>query len=123
MKIKERFLNNKGYSTVEMSYVMTIVIFLCIAIIFLFVNVLQDGMIFGDCYSELYTYKTGDESKYDVEVQNYQIEISPDQGKNSEDYEGLIYNYSVPDYVFKTEYETCSMRLRRWQLYGDVFSE
>ena len=53
------------------------------------------------------------------------IDISEDDGEISlavkSDYVsgGNLHQYITEDKKYKTEYELCTKRLRRWQLYGD----
>lgn len=114
-------MNNKGSTTVELSLVMPVIFFIitmCIAII---VNVSQDARAQSEAYCEIYEYK-------DVYAAGGIKDIGKIKIKNGElytdsvSYRGILW-YRTPVKTYKTEYDKCSDRLRRWQLYGDTFFE
>ncbi len=119
-KVWRKLKQNNGSMVVETSIVMTIVIFILISIIMFYLDALNDGIVFGDSYCSLYTY-TQNSDKEGIISGNGIIKISSDCADGI--FETGIYKYDNPGEIFSTEFKICTDRLRRWQLYGDVFSE
>lgn len=121
---KLKMKNNKGIATVEMCVVVPLVLWICVNIIFVYLDVIGDGVSQGECYFEIYTFS---EDKRQQEGEFAQAVIKKDhnllcKGKQYAD-EGVDYLYKGNPNTYKTEYDMCTMRLRRWQLYGTVLQE
>lgn len=106
--------NNRGSATVEMSFIMPVIIFIIMELIWLFLGVMCDGRRQGRAYVNLYSYA----GENDMVVHN----------ADGITCTGIYENDTVSDSVsevrqYSTEYEKRTGRLRRWQLYGDVLSE
>lgn len=130
---------NRGSTTVEMCFVMPIVLLVCAFCIGLFVNSFRILELWGASYIKLASYNAVEFSKaeiekniqesfgdlYDVDV----ISVSADGGVikfklNRENYEkDGAYIYNCEELGFNREYDTCTSRLRRWQLYGDILQK
>ncbi|MCM1287853.1 MAG: hypothetical protein NC240_06035 [Clostridium sp.] len=110
---------NSGSTTVEMCFVMPIVIFVTIFCLMLLLMPVHDIQMQELSYSAIYTY-SGDGS-----VINEQIRVYEENG--------FVYGcakqikaplqYKDREITYKTEYDKCTPRLRRWQMYGDIFQE
>ena len=48
--------NNKGNATVEMCFIMPIILWICVNVIYIFMDVIGDGVTQGECYLAIYTY-------------------------------------------------------------------
>lgn len=129
---------NKGNTTVEMCFVMPIIVFVIILFVGLYLNLIITSKIWGDTYIMMYSY-------YKPELDRLQIEEDICERFNSEEVEvdyisadsGRIkleitqdnreqvreYMHSYEKIFLNREYDLCTSRLRRWQLYGDVFFE
>lgn len=110
---------NRGSATVEVTLLIPVLLMIVVACIFLIVNSVQDGSIQGDIYSALYSYcgEQGDNLVYNGNGYIYSYSDSMEE-------RNIIPNGGTPDRVrFQTEYDTCTSRLRRWQLYGDILRE
>lgn len=113
--------NNRGYATLEGTIVMAITMLIVLMVIFLFMDTVLDGKIWEDCYGEIYTFSMEDVSKTGVSYEDFHVVV--DTAKINCGYSGFAYRYETGQKIFETEYDICSNRLRRWQLYGDVLSE
>lgn len=108
---------NRGSATVEMCFIMPVIVCIVVGLIFLFLYSIQDGQIQATCYTALYTY-TGQQDELVVEGTD---EIYSNAGC-LQDLQGLQAgtNRAI---CYRTEYGQRTARLRRWQLYGDVLQE
>ncbi len=117
MNIKNK---NLGSTTVEMCFVMPIVVFIiifCMVLLLIPVNEIKTQEM---SYSAIYTY-SGSKGN----ITNEQIMLYEENG--------FIYGcarcikgplgYKTREVTYKTEYDKCTPRLRRWQMYGDIFQE
>lgn len=121
---KLNFNSNKGSATVELCFVLPVVLWICVNIIFLFLDVIGDGRTQGDGYTAIYTY-TDDQMRLEgkfhhkVVVVDHSLLCQSRQNSGA----GTGYFYEGSSTAYKTEYDLCTERLRRWQLYGDVLRE
>lgn len=122
--IKRKLHNNRGSTIIETSLIMPIVISICMAVIFIFLDVIGDGIVQGESYEAIYTY-TGvsgkEENMFQRPVAGQNGHLYCDGGFSSNADYG--YCYKGREVVYCTEYNLCTSRLRRWQLYGDVLWE
>lgn len=108
---------NRGSATVEMCFIMPIIVCIIAGLIFLFLYSIQDGQIQAACYTELYTY-TGQQDSPVIEDADgiYSsagcLQALQDAQTGAD---GAV--------CYRTEYGQRTARLRRWQLYGDVLRE
>lgn len=115
---------NRGSATVEMCFVLPIVLWIVVNVIYIFLDVIGDSASQGECYSAIYMYseeQREEEGKYSQPVfvvEHNLVCQGKELGGGSSEY---IYQGNANTY--KTEYDLCTMRLRRWQLYGDVLRE
>ena len=135
-------VDDKGSAIIEITLIMPIIIFILVFVMFWFLDVINDGIIQGESYSEIYTLSLGDDregitddllesfNRQIVGVNNTpQIEIKVDRGTISVYADGTdlqggnIYLYQGRKNTFSREYDLCTDRLRRWQLYGDILRE
>jgi len=129
---------NKGSAVIEVCMIMPLLLGIIVLCIFLFIDSINDSVIRSDAYATLYTYNINadaDEEREEciININNHligvfcleDIDISEDDGEISlsvkSDYisGGNLHQYITEDKKYKTEYELCTKRLRRWQLYGD----
>ena len=134
--------NNKGMATIEVTFIMPILIFIICAILFLFLDIINDGIVQGEAYVRLYAISVGDDAdsisaalikEYEEKVvgtgNTPKVSVGTDDGKIFADIDGSsnaggnIYNYQGVKRLYEREYELCTDRLRRWQLYGDILWE
>ena len=111
---------NSGSTTVEMCFVMPIVIVVTIFCLMLLLMPVHDIQTQEQSYSAIYTY-SGDSGN----LVNEQIRVYEENG--------FVYgcarqikassHYKNREITYKTEYDKCTPRLRRWQMYGDIFQE
>lgn len=116
--------NNNGNTTVEMCFLLPIVLWICVNVIFVFLDVIGDAVLQGECYVAIYTYENKQKQNTSEIIQSV---IMKDhhllcQGKSFVIGESN-YCYQGKQGTYKTEYDLCTTRLRRWQLYGDVLQE
>jgi hypothetical protein len=97
-------LDNRGSATVELSLIMPVILLVIVLIIRLYMGLISEGSSCGEGYSTLYLYEASELSDA-VDVSDGSISIRV---------------VSDDDITYKTEYDKCSSRLRRWQMYGDV---
>lgn len=135
-------LDDRGSTIIEMTLIMPFIIFIVVFVLFWFLDVINDGITQGETYSELYTLSIGDNTeiieaditesigRQIVGVNNIpQVEIMTDRGViyayiDSSDLQGgELYLYQGKKNSFSREYDVCTDRLRRWQLYGDLLRE
>lgn len=116
-------MNNGGFATVEMSIVMPIIIIIIMIIIRLYLSVVGEGRVLGEGYKSLYQYTVICREKGSGE--NLDSIFSPKSysfaAKNGE--VRLKLEDKKTKTVLKTEYDKCTSRLRRWQLYGNIICE
>lgn len=115
--INKAMNKNKGSATVEMCFIMPVIVCIVAGLIFLFLYSIQDSQIQAACYTALYTY-AGQQDEMVVEGAG-EIYSNADCLQNIQSLQagtdgGICY---------RTEYGQRTARLRRWQLYGDVFQE
>lgn len=131
--------NNCGTATVELCLVMPIVLFVVAFSIGLFINSLKAADIWGDTYAKLYSYHGSDISPNGTanKISDFLEDIDSITLINVNSTSGTIelkYTlthsdrqksdmYGIEEYDFSREYDKCTSRLRRWQLYGDILQE
>lgn len=113
-KIKKK---NRGSATVEMCFIMPIIVYILVGFIYLFLYSVQDGKIQEKCYTALYTY-TGQQGEMVIEEKG-KIYCNTDSIDNQNSEDDNVYR----NVQYSTEYGQRTARLRRWQLYGDVLQE
>lgn len=98
-------LDNRGSATVELSLIMPVILLVIVLLIRLYMSLISEGDSCGESYSTLYLYEaSGLSGTVDVSDGSISIRVVSEAG----------------DVTYKTEYDKCSSRLRRWQMYGDV---
>lgn len=130
---------NRGSTTVEMCFVMPIILGILVMVIYLMFDAVNDSIVRGNCYTAIYTYR-GDKGKDLAGALTEGIGgalIGTDEGLlvtagagkgsvkacvHSEGDDGG-YVYRVDAMEFETEYDKTTDRLRRWQFYGNVLWE
>lgn len=127
--------DNRGSITIEMCFVMPIVIGIIMIVIFLILKGANEGAALGA--SQVVVYEFGDlpegadestglkqlQASIMLDSVNGKIDIEKDLisvSVSSMD-EGEI--YSIQEVGCTREWQVCTDRLRRWQLYGDVLCE
>ncbi|MBQ9232755.1 MAG: hypothetical protein IJ167_01790 [Lachnospiraceae bacterium] len=132
--------NNSGSTIIEVSLIMPIVIAIIVSVIFIFMDVINDAIIQGNGYCGIYLISVGDSeesientiySKINEEIVG--VGNVPYLSLESVDGEiavyiyinknGDTYTYQGENVCYKREFNKCTQRLRRWQLYGDVLWE
>jgi len=117
LKIKN---NNSGSTTVEMCFVMPVVVFITIFCVMLLLIPVNDIKRQEMSYSAIYTYSGGAENGINEQMMVYE-ENGFVFGCAKRIKEPL--HYKSREITYKTEYDKCTPRLRRWQMYGDIFQE
>ncbi len=129
--------NNSGSTTVEMCFVMPIVfsvIVICLGILLSSVTEIRAQEM---AYSAIYTYSGINDFYGDTEyTQNNALENKANKADGQVtvyEKKGNLYGYTTniegilgiknKKVTYRTEYDRCTTRLRRWQLYGDIFQE
>ncbi|MBO6113761.1 MAG: hypothetical protein J6P57_01770 [Lachnospiraceae bacterium] len=134
--------SNKGMTIVEVTFVMPILIFVIISVVFLFLDIINDAVVQGESYCGIYAISIGDNEERikDKIISSLENELvgsgnTPEislkvMSGELETYirtryisGGNIYRYMGENTSYKREYDKCTQRLRRWQLYGDVLWE
>lgn len=140
-RLKSLPYDDCGSATVEMCFVMPVILFIIINMIFLFLDSVNDGIIRGNIYTALYSY----DEDGNVEVMQCSLEEDirktiigntyPAINAYSDDGEvgidvrgdsnvpGELYIYEPEDMRYSVETGVCTSRLRRWQMYGDILWE
>lgn len=121
---KLKYKNNKGSATVEMCVVVPIILWICVNIMFVFMDVIGDSLSQGECYFAIYSF-SDNQRPYEGDYTQPVLEKDHHllcQGKQTNN-GGDGYFYTGNRNIYKTEYDLCTIRLRRWQLYGDVLQE
>ncbi len=113
---------------------MPVVIIIVFMVLNLFLSGVNDSIIMGDTYTALYSYY-GD---FDIEKEAERLEKTMAEDLTKNGYiESVTISCKPGDlgiYVadmygdseakhFSREYNVCTERLRRWQMYGDIISE
>lgn len=120
-EVKRKESKNRGSATLELCFVMPIIICVIMALIFLFLDSVKDADIQSENYSVLYTYRgQSDERQNGVLVNGGEI-CGREEGTLTWDFG--TYMYTPRQVRYRTEYGVCTERLRRWQFYGDVLQE
>ncbi len=94
---------NKGSITIEMCFVMPIII----GIIMILISIILSGLNEGEALG-----------KSQLTVYQYSPEYSVEEGMDI-----VEENNSITSKGCTREWDVCTDRLRRWQLYGDVLCE
>ncbi len=117
--------DNRGSTTVELCFVMPIVLGVIVLCISLLVNTIIDIKAQEMAYSSIYTYAINTDSKDAVNFNYQKIKIKNEKGLVKAQPSGIrgILKYRNPIVLYCTEYDKCTERLRRWQAYGDIFQE
>lgn len=126
-----RRISNKGSVVLEMCFVIPVVVMIIFMVISLYVIGLSDCIIMGEAYTTLYSYCSDFEPEEEKEIleEKFREELM-----NSNFVQGIsIYSDSGSikisvnkekgkgeTTVFSREFDVCTERLRRWQMYGDV---
>lgn len=117
MNIKHK---NSGSTTVEMCFVMPVVVVITIFCLMLLLIPVNDIKTQEMSYSAIYTYSGSADN-----ITNEQIMLYEENGVVY----GCAKSIKEPLYsknrevTYNTEYDKCTPRLRRWQMYGDIFQE
>lgn len=129
--------NNSGSTTVEMCFVMPIVFSVIVICLSILLGSVTDIRAQEMAYSAIYTYSgINDFYKGTEYAQNNALENKPDKANGQltvYEKNGNLYGYATniegilgirnKEITYSTEYDRCTERLRRWQLYGDIFQE
>lgn len=129
--------NNSGSTTVEMCFVMPIVFSVIIICLGILLGSVTDIRAQEMSYSAIYTYSGINDFYIGTEyAQNNALYNKPGKADGQvKVYEkkGNLYGYTTDiegilgiknkNITYRTEYDKCTTRLRRWQLYGDIFQE
>lgn len=139
-EVKENL--NRGSATLEMTLVIPLVLWIIVNVIFIFIDSINDSVIRSEVYTSLYSYNVDvsneeEEGKLLLNINEHligvytidELELSSDDGVVSVAMDsggvsgGEIHEYKIKDMEFSTEFDLCTSRLRRWQLYGDILSQ
>lgn len=119
-------MKNDGSAVVEMSLIMPILFGICVLVLTIFLDTVEDSLTCMDGYSILYTYDENGLS----EIWDHNQMINQSENPEETAYEngvGIIMDhqlrYEKKGHTFIMETGVCSSRLRRWQLYGDIIFE
>ncbi len=131
--------NNKGSAVIELCFIMPMLLGIIVLCVFIFIDSINDSSIRSEVYTTLYTYNLdadAEDKKTEciININNQlvgvfsvsDIDICDDEGKIclgiENDYVsgGVVHQYLVGDKNYEVEYDLCTDRLRRWQLYGDI---
>ena len=130
-----RLEDDRGSITLELCFVMPIVIGVVMMLIFITLRGLNEGIALGKSQVMVYQYSEADSRQLSLSDSlklNSGIMLDEVSGSltadkeaislyvNSSDKESM---YSVSGIGCKREWKLCTKRLRRWQLYGDVLCE
>ena len=130
---------NKGSATLEAVLIMPIILIVIVMVIYLFFDCINDSTVRARMYELLYTYSEM-EGPMDENVNEAVNDVPVGNGENSavwgRDKHGIYvktrgmeisangsYGYVSDSMTYRTEYDQCADRLRRWQLYGDILWE
>lgn len=123
--------DNSGSAVIETTLVIPVVFAVVVMVIYLFFDVLNDGYTQGYGYSQIYSYRYDGHVKEAYDKKGYAFVDSGDMdtfiGEKSKAAEknllmakSWVYSYEDLGVTYCTEYDLCTDRLRRWQLYGDT---
>ena len=134
-------IKNKGAALIEATIIIPIILFIIINCIFLFLDCINDSIIVGEGYCSIYSFSeyvpiddiknsfdksvkdvlvgTGTEISADTSTSLGKLDLKIKGNKSANN----IYKYKLEDVKLSMEYDKCTGRLRRWQMYGDIFSE
>jgi hypothetical protein len=129
-----RKIDNRGSMTVELCIIMPVILLIIVMIIKLYMSLIYEGNVCGRSYSSLYLYEISEvtESGKKLDGLNDRLEEISDSVLMQENDRcslsaavsdgniSIVSESSSGKVTYKTEYDKCSSRLRRWQLYGDV---
>lgn len=130
--------SNKGNTTVEMCFVMPIIVFVIILFVGVYLNLIITSKIWGDTYITMYSYYKPELNRLQMEedicerinLEGVDVDyLSTERGRirleiTKDTREQVItHRHSYEKIYLNREYDLCTSRLRRWQLYGDVFFE
>lgn len=124
-------LENKGSATVETSIIIPVILFVIVLIIRLYIRLIDEGAVFGNTYKELYLYGVESGEQYVEDEMNEMLSMvvldkDSSYGVNVNSTSGvvsMVSSYNEHTLRSSTEYNKCTSRLRRWQVYGDVICE
>ena len=141
-RLKNKLIENKGSTIVEVSLIMPFIIFIIVFVIFWYLDIINDAIVQGEAYCGIYELSVGEdktviESGIVSEINDRIIGAGnePDvliEIKSGEIYAytdsksvkgGKVYIYHGNSVTYKREYDKCTQRLRRWQLYGNILRE
>lgn len=126
MKNQIKNKTNQGSTTLEMCFIMPIIITIVFMIIMLFLACTDDGIVQGTIYANMYKYcRDEEESVIKQNIQNeiktasvldnkIDVSVKKSHGKLTVYADGKEYS---------TEIDKCTNRLRRWQMYGNIISD
>lgn len=120
--------NNEGSAVLEMCIVMPIIFIIIANIIFLYIQSINEGIMFGDGYYGIYSYDEVNKqySEFNARLNEDFIGDYYAEGVIKNDGKDVVVSIVNKENIrkdYETEYDRCTSRLRRWQLYGDVFCE
>ena len=124
-------LGNKGTATVETGIIIPVILFVIVLIIRLYIRLIDEGAVFGNTYKELYLYGVESDEQYVEDEMNEMLSVvvldkDSSYGVNVNSANGvvsMVSSYNEHTLRSSTEYNKCTSRLRRWQVYGDVICE
>jgi len=133
---------NRGSATLEMTLIIPLVLWIVVNVIFIFIDSINDSVIRSEVYTSLYSYNVDvsneeEEGKLLLNINEHligvytvdELELSSDAGVVSVAIDsgnisgGEVHEYKINDMEFSTEFDLCTSRLRRWQLYGDILPQ
>lgn len=120
-EVRQGKIRNRGSATIELCFVMPVIICVVMALIFLFLDSVRDADIQSENYSALYTYRGQSAGQKSSVILNGGELYGASEGTLTWDFG--TYMYTPGQIRYCTEYEVCTDRLRRWQFYGDVLRE
>ena len=130
--MRKKLKEHKGYSVVEISLILPLLLGICFLVISLFLDIIGDAYIQQRCYSLLYVNARNIEendkgSKHVTTLQyggqNLDVTCECNQKElcievNKADAK-LILDYESKKRSFVRENNQSAKRMRRWQIYGD----
>ncbi len=137
MKKKQKtFHNNRGSISVEASILFPIIILVIFFVLYAFMYIFNRELIRGDIYEAIYTIPLEDDGEYIEKCINEDGVGAGTLWCGREDVNAAGANKNGAAEITaklemkgetkisgKTEYDLCTDRLRRWQLYGDITEE
>lgn len=118
-KYIKNFTRNRGSATIEACLVVPIILCIVVISIFLFLDTVNDSIFMGEDYTNLYTYSQESGEKGNIVEQSGKLEIVQEPRRDST----RLYVHQAPTIIYETDYDKVTGRLRRWQIYGDVFRD